>query len=192
MDDFDGPIPVSVKDLPPGIHATTGVILAGEKSTTLTLSADLTAVLKDAAPLRVVDEKGREANSEDRLKLIAVTPRADIDVTAETREVVLEPGGRATISVAVSRNNGFAGRVPLVVRNLPKTVLVTDVGLNGVLVNETETRRTFTLQALPNAEPIDQIICVSGDIETRAGGQQNAILSEPIRLRVKATQVSMK
>jgi hypothetical protein len=106
--------------------------------------------------------------------------------------VVLEPGGRATISVAVSRNNGFAGRVPLVVRNLPKTVLVTDVGLNGVLVNETETRRTFTLQALPNAEPIDQIICVSGDIETRAGGQQNAILSEPIRLRVKATQVSMK
>jgi hypothetical protein len=192
MDDFDGPIPVSVKDLPPGIQATTGVILAGEKSTTLTLSADLTAVLKDAAPLRVVDEKGREANSEDRLKLIAVTPRADIDVTAETREVVLEPGGRATISVAVSRNNGFAGRVPLVVRNLPKTVLVTDVGLNGVLVNETETRRTFTLQALPNAEPIDQIICVSGDIETRAGGQQNAILSEPIRLRVKATQVSMK
>jgi hypothetical protein len=64
--------------------------------------------------------------------------------------------------------------------------------LNGVLVNEGETKRTFTLQALPNAEPIDQIIYVSGDVETRAGGQQNAILSEPIRLRVKATQVSMK
>ena len=69
---------------------------------------------------------------------------------------------------------------------------VTDVGLNGVLVNEGETKRTFTLQALPNAEPIDQIIYVSGDVETRAAGQQNAILSEPIRLRVKATQVSMK
>jgi hypothetical protein len=192
MDDFDGPIPVSVKDLPPGLHATTGVILQGEKSTTLTLSADRNASLAGAVPLRVVDEKGREANSEDRLKLIAVMPHADVDVTAETREVILEPGARATISVAVSRNNGFAGRVPLVVRNLPKTVLVTDVGLNGVLVNEGETKRTFTLQALPNAEPVDQVIYVSGDVETRAGGQQNAILSEPIRLRVKATQVSMK
>jgi hypothetical protein len=192
MDDFDGPIPVSVKDLPAGLHATTGVIPAGEKSTTLTLSADRNASLTSAVPLRVVDEKGREANAEDRLKLIAVAPRADVDVSAETREVVLEPGARATISVAVSRNNGFEGRVPLVVRNLPKTVLVTDVGLNGVLVNEGETKRTFTLQALPNAEPIDQVIYVSGDVETRAGGQQNAILSEPIRLKVKATQVSMK
>jgi len=192
MDDFDGPIPVSVKDLPPDLHAATGVILPGQKSTTLMLSADKDAVLPGAIPLRVVDEKGREANSEDRLKLIALMPRADVDVTAETREVVIEPGARATISVAVSRNNGFEGRVPLAVRNLPKTVLVTDVGLNGVLVNEGETKRTFTLQALPNAEPIDQIIYVSGDIETRAGGQQTAFLSEPIRLRVKATQISMK
>jgi hypothetical protein len=191
MDDFDGPIPVSVKDLPPGLHAASGVILPGANSTTLTLSADMNAKPMGAVPLRVVDEKGREANAEDRLKLIAVIPRADIDVSAETREVILEPGAKATISVAVSRNNGFAGRVPLAIRNLPPTVLVTDVGLNGVLVNETETKRTFTLQALPNAEPVDQMIYVSGDIETRAGSQQDSILSDPIHLKVKATQVSM-
>jgi hypothetical protein len=184
LDDFDGPIPVSIKDLPAGLHATSGVIAPGQKSTTLTLSADADAKLANAVPLKVVDEKGREADSMDRLKLVAVMPRADVDVTAETHEVVLEPGGRAKIEVSVSRNNGFAGRVPLDVRNLPPTVRVIDVGLNGVLVNETETKRTFTLEALPWAEPMVQPVFVSGDVETRAGGQQNAILSAPITLRI--------
>jgi hypothetical protein len=187
LDDFDGAIPVSVKDLPPGLHATSGTIAPGQQATTLTLSADADAKLAVAAALKVVDEKGREADSMDRLKLVALTPRADVDVTAETREVVIEPGGHAHIEVAVSRNNGFGGRVPLDIRNLPPTVRVIDVGLNGVLVNETETRRSFTLEALPWAEPIEQTIYVSGDIETRAGGQQNAILSAPITLRITKT-----
>jgi hypothetical protein len=195
LDDFDGPIPVKVDALPAGLHATAGVILPGQKSTTLTVSADRGVALPGAIPFRVLDEKGREASFDDRLKLLAVIPQADADVTAETREVTLEPGGRATIAVSVSRNNGFAGRIPLNVRNLPATVLVTDVGLNGVLVNETETRRTFTLEALPTADSLDQTIYVSGDIETRAGGQQNAFVSEPIRLRVRKVekpQLSMK
>jgi hypothetical protein len=93
-------------------------------------------------------------------------------------------GQTTTIEVAVSRNNGFGGRIPLDVRNLPPDVRVIDIGLNGVLVNETETRRSFTLEALPGAEPIDQIIYVAGSVETRAMSQ-NAYLSKPIRLHVK-------
>ena len=64
-------------------------------------------------------------------------------------------------------------------------LLLTSIGLNGVLIHETEQRRSFTLKALPNAQAVDQPIIVAGDIETRAGGQQNAYAAEPIQLRVK-------
>ena len=185
LDDFDGPIPISVKDLPPGFHATNATIAPGQKSTTLVLSADADAKLDGAVPLRVVDEKGREADAADQLKLIALTPRADVEVKSETREIVIESGSKTTIEVSITRGNGFEGRIPLNVRNLPPTVRVTDVGLNGVLVNETETKRTFTLEALPDAPPIDQPIYVSGDVETRAGMQQNSFVSDPIQLKVR-------
>lgn len=194
LDDFDGPIPVKVKDLPAGMHASDAVILRGQKSTTVILSADSNASLDAAVPLKVMGGNGREADGDDRMKLIALMPRADVDVAAETHEIVIEPGGRATLEIAVSRNNGFAGRVPLNVRNLPPTVRVTDVGLNGVLVNETETKRTFTLEALPDADPIDQDIYVSGDIETRAGMQQTAFSTERIvlKIRKKNSQIASK
>ncbi len=185
LDDFDGAIPVTVKDLPPGLHASGGVIQPGQKSTTVILTADASAALERALPLHVVGANGREADSEDRLKLVALMPRADVDVAAETREIVLDPGSRATLEVSVHRNNGFGGRVPLNVRNLPPSVRVIDVGLNGVLVNESETRRTFTLEALPGATPIDQYIYVSGDIETRAGMQQSSFVTERIALKIR-------
>src|SRR5207302_9596097 len=109
----------------------------------------------------------------------------DILMTAETRRVELQPGGKAEVTVSIKRNNGFGGRVPVEVRNLPPGVLVTDVGLNGVLLNENEDRRSFILEALPTAKPIEQPIYVAGNVETRAGGQQNSFAGEPVLLRVK-------
>ena len=106
--------------------------------------------------------------------------------TAELLYVVLEPGGTAEVKVSIKRNNEFGGRVPIEVRNLPPGVLVIDVGLNGVLINENEDHRTFTLQALPSAEPIRQPIVLSGKIETRADAQQqSSYASEPVQLTVK-------
>jgi hypothetical protein len=192
LDDFDGPIDVSLKDVPAGLHATKNAIGAGQISTTLLLSADEDAKLDRAAPL-VVDGRAqlgdrweeRRADPEDRLKLISLMPRPDIVMTAETRQVTLEPGGTAEFEVAIQRNNEYGGRVPVEVRNLPPDVLVLDVGLNGVLINETETRRKFVLQALPNAKPIEQAIVVAGDVETRAGQQQNSYAAEPVMLKVQ-------
>ncbi|HCC56701.1 MAG TPA: hypothetical protein DEQ47_05465 [Solibacterales bacterium] len=195
MDDFDGPIPVSLDKLPAGLHATSAVIEPGQTSTTLILSADANAKLDEAVPLVVTDGKGHVANPEDRLKLIALMPAADIQMTAAQQEVVLEPGQRAKVQVSIERQNGFAGRVPVEVLNLPPNVRVTDVGLNGVLINETESQRSFTLEALPIAEPVEQPLVLAGAIETRAGGQQNAFASAPIKLRIKASekkQLSMK
>jgi len=86
--------------------------------------------------------------------------------------------------VSIARHGDFRGRVPVEVRNLPPRVRVLDVGLNGVLITEDETRRTFTLEALPSVEPVDQLIYVSGVIETRSGQQSSYAAPQAIRLRV--------
>jgi len=184
FDDHDDPIEVEVKNLPPGLHATKGTILPGDVRTTILLSADPDAKLASAAPLVVADSAGRIADPEDRLKLIAITPKPDVQMTAETKELVLSPGKDAEVSVSVVRNNGFGGRIPVEVRNLPPGVEVSDTGLNGVLINENETHRTFKLHLLPTAKPHIQNIYASGLVETRAGGQQNTNATEPIVLKI--------
>ena len=192
LDDFDEPIDVAIEDLPAGLSATRGVIEPGQNSTTILLNASEDARLDRAVPLKVSGkaragnrEITHEANPEDKLKLIALMPKPDINMEAQPREVKLEPGQSATVEVAIRRNNGFGGRVPVEVYNLPPTVIVANVGLNGVLIHENENRVTFTLQALPNAEPMNQPILLSGNIETRAD-QQNEYASGPIVLKVAA------
>jgi hypothetical protein len=192
LDDFDGPIDVSIESLPAGISATRGVIEPGRASTTILLSADENAHLDNAVPLRVsgkAKDGARQlahwASAEDKLKLIALMPKPDITMEAKTREVVLEPGKTATVEVEIHRNNNFGGRVPVEVYNLPPTVMVANVGLNGVLIHEGDNHVAFTLQALPNALAMVLPIVLSGNIETRAG-QQNEYASEPIVVKVAA------
>ena len=187
LDGFDGPIAMTVTDLPAGLHATAGIIHPGQITATLTLSADADANLPQAAPLRVVGKAGaieRTANPEDRMALIALTPRPDIIMTAETREVTVSPGRTAEITVSIQRQGGFKGRVPVEVRDLPPYVRVLDVGLNGVLITEDETRRNFTIEALPMALPGEQTIYVAGQIETRSPQQNLFAAPEAITLRV--------
>jgi hypothetical protein len=197
MDGFDGPIEISLADLPAGLHASSGVIAPGQVSATIALGADANAKLDAASPLKAIGtaftgslKLTRVANPEDHLKLISLMPRADILMTAETREVSIEPGGKAEITVSIARQGDFRGRVPVEVRNLPPRVRVLDVGLNGVLLNEDESRRSFTIEALPNAEPVDQLIYVSGEIETRSGQQSSYAAPQPIRLRIKSAAAS--
>jgi hypothetical protein len=189
LDGFDGEIAVQLAGLPPGLHASHGTIRPGQVTTTITLSADADASLAAATSLQAVGTAAalkHAANPEDHLKLIALMPQPDVVMTAETKEVTLEPGGTADITVTIQRQAGFKGRVPVEVRNLPPHVRVLDVGLNGVLITEDETRRSFTVEALPTAEPGEQTIYVSGQVETRSGQQSSYAAPEGIRLRVKA------
>jgi hypothetical protein len=184
LDDHNDPIEVDVKDLPAGLHATHGTIQPNDVRTTIILSADADAKLDGAIPFAISDAKGKLADPEDHLKLIALTPKPDVEMAAETREAVLTPDHDVEVSVKIVRNNGFAGRVPVEVRNLPPGVEVSDTGLNGVLINENETRRTFKLHMLPTARAHTQPIYASGLVETRAGTQQNTFCTEPIMLRI--------
>ena len=74
--------------------------------------------------------------------------------------------------------------MPVEVRNLPPYVRVLDVGLNGVLITEDESRRSFTIEALPMAEPGDQWIYVSGAVETRSPQMSSYAAPQPIKLHV--------
>jgi hypothetical protein len=193
LEGFNEPIEVELANLPAGLHATRGVIKPGQIATTLVLSADPDAAIAAASPLRVTGKGGtieRTANPEDRMKRIALMPQPDLVMKTDTREVTVEAGGTAEIAVAITRQGGFEGRVPVEVRNLPPYVRVLDVGLNGVLINEDESRRSFTIEALPMAEPGDQLIYVSGAVETRSGQQSSYASPVPIRLRVVARKAS--
>lgn len=192
MDGFDGPITLSLANLPAGVIATTNAIPAGHESATLLLTASADAKLARPAPLEVIGKAsagGREiahrANPEDANKLIALAPPPDVMMQTVTKVVEMEPGETVEVSVSAKRQNGFLGRIPVQVRDLPNFVRVTDSGLNGVLVNEDETLRPFKLWALPNAQPIERYIYLSGAVETRSP-QQNAFAAvEPVLVRVK-------
>ena len=67
--------------------------------------------------------------------------------------MTVQPGGQVKLTVRIERRAGFAGRVPVEVRGLPHGVRVLDIGLNGILVNENETRRTIVIYAEPWVQP---------------------------------------
>lgn len=197
LEGFDDPIDIELPNLPAGFTASKGRIGAGQIFGTVLLSAAADATLPEAASLTVQGKAQiagaavvREANPEDALKRIALIPKPDVVMTAETREVELEPGKTAEVTVTIQRQNGFGGRVPVEVRNLPPRVRVLDVGLNGVLLNENETRRSFTLEALPSADEVDQMIYVSGAVETRSPQQNSYAAPQAIRLKVKKAAAS--
>ncbi len=191
IDEFNGPIQVRVDRLPKGLHASIGVIRPDQISCTILLSADAGATLSTAEPLKIVGTAGgrtHQANSADPLTLVSLMPAPDVLMAAGTRTLDLSPGSSVTFTVHATRQNGFGGRVPVEVLNLPPGVLIPSVGLNGVLLNENEATRTVTLEALPDAEPGEQLVYIAGRVETRSPLQSLYAAPEPILLRIHSKE----
>jgi hypothetical protein len=170
-----GPIAVEVKGLPMGVTASTATIEPGQDSTVVVLSAAANAPLD--APPSAIEIVGHEksgmmrmanASGDRALQVVSITPAPDVVVTTEARQVSIEPGKEVTVTLHIDRHNGFKGRVPCFVQNLPPGVRVVNVGLNGVLVTEAQSSRTFTLKAEDWAEPIQQPIYVVGVVESNS------------------------
>jgi len=187
---FGSPIDVAVRGLPAGLSATGGRILGGESSVTLTLSADASAG-DLVAPLTVTGRAvagnrplERTARADERVSVIAVGAAPDVRVVSVTPEVIeLAPGEKARVTATIERANGFGGRVPLSVNNLPLLVTVPDIGLNGILITEDQTSRTFDVVADERAEPTEQTLYVTARVETN-GGTASDHSSTPIRIRI--------
>lgn len=197
MDDFDGPIEVELRDVPAGLRATRNTIFPGQESTVLILEADPDAKLPAATGLNVVGrarigdrEVVRTSSADDKLRYLALAQRPDLQVEAQQKEVTLEAGGTAEVSVAIKRAENFDGRVPVSVLNLPPGVRVLDVGLNGVLVTPEETTRTFVLEAKPWVKPLDQPIALTGQVETNSP-IRSEYASAPILLKIVPKQATL-
>lgn len=191
---YEGPIEIHAEGLPAGVTAAPATIPAGQTSTVLVLSAGPNAAVGAApAPIKIVGQAsvaGRDvvriANAGAPLQVASVIPPPDVVVTAEPMRLAIQPGKSIVVTLNVQRQNGFKGRVPCSVENLPPGVRVVNVGLNGVLVTESQSSRTFTLKAEDWAKPISQPIYVVGRVESNSPTMHP---SAPLLLQVSNGEV---
>ncbi|HEV2350879.1 MAG TPA: hypothetical protein VG028_13650 [Terriglobia bacterium] len=186
---YQGPIDVEVKGLPHGVTASSATIPGGQDSTIVILTAAAGASEESRpAPIKIVGHAlvnghaiERDANPGAPLQLASVIPPPDVVVTTDSKEISIEPGKEVKVTLTVNRQNGFKGRVPCDVENLPPGVRIVNVGLNGVLVTEAQTSRTFTIRAEDWAQPISQPIYVVAEVESNSSTRHS---SPPLLLKV--------
>jgi hypothetical protein len=160
-DGFADAIHLRLENLPPGFSAPATTIPAGENSTTFALYAELNATVPaEAPPWKLVARA--QVNGTEIIREVAggqpkVVDPGDIMTYTEQAEVTVQPGGQVRLTARIERSGwwlvGFRGRVPIDVRGLPHGVRVLDIGLNGILITEKETRRTFVIYCEPWVQP---------------------------------------
>ncbi len=165
VDAFEGAIEVRLENLPTGFSAPATTIPAGETTTSFALYADpstkapvANAPGSDGRPLKLVARaviNGQEMVREATGGLPKIVEPGDLTAVAEQSEVTVQPGKETRLTVKIDRRNGFQGRVPLDVRGLPHGVRVLDIGLNGILITEKESSRTFVIYAEPWVQPTE-------------------------------------
>ncbi len=174
---FEGPIRVRVEDLPPGFHATEGLIRPREMVTTLVLSALETAQEPDEPfRLRVVGEAvigGRTVSRTatdpaEPLNLVSLAPSPPIVPRIEPPNPVIRPGENIRLTIHIQRNHGFRLDVPFILQNRPAGIWVEDSGSNGIVISKDETSRTLTLRADPWIEPMTFPLLAVGRIKSEA------------------------
>jgi WD40 repeat protein len=174
FDGFDGEIRVDIDGLPPGFHVTTPLVIEAEQLTAVgTIYADpdaaspapasakatrvtATATIYDRQVTKDVNTLGEIKLGEKPGIVIRVVP-TDHDPSADRVgpdgkpfEFTIAPGQTITAKVLIERN-GFEGRVSFgnedSGRNLPHGVFVDNIGLNGLLIVEGQSERTFFITA---------------------------------------------
>lgn len=172
IDGYDGPIQVRLENLPPGFHAPTTDIEAGLNSTTFALFAEDSVKTPDKGSFKVIAEAtigGKKMAREAVGQAPKVMDPGEIVTRTVESEITLKPGGITTLTVKIERRDKFTGRVPLEVRGLPHGVRVLDIGLNGILITESETRRTIQIYAEPWVEATNHPIVVLAKREGKNG-----------------------
>ena len=194
---FEGPIDLKFEGLPENITGTQATLPAGENSVTLILShkggtqlaGDFTRY-RITGQARIGNETAfRVANGGDYLKVIALMKKPDIQVTVKTPRLQMTPGGETKITLAVERHNGFKGRVLFRLNDLPFGVRPVNVGLNGIMIAENETERTFTLDSRPWVKPVTKPIYAVGIVEALVPTEHP---SAPIQFQISGNDHASK
>lgn len=152
-DRWDGPIALSIRDLPPGVTASTCIVPPGVGKGLLLLSADKAAPLT-AFALRIAGtaqvggktvERSLESAADwewknvarfnvptpSNLPMFAVREPFEITPTNATTALSLTRGASATLSVKLTRQPGYSKPVTLRVLGLPDGVTAADVAIAG-------------------------------------------------------------
>ncbi|MBX9579199.1 MAG: WD40 repeat domain-containing protein [Gemmataceae bacterium] len=162
-DGYDGPIAVRLEGLPAGFSAPETTIEAGQTTTAFALSAAADAAVPPNTQPRLIARAtigGKEVAREASLGTPKLLDGGDISVTTNLGAVSVGPGGETRLVVEIEREGDFKGRVPVEVRGLPHGVRVLDIGLNGVLLTERDTRREVVIYAEPWVKPAAHPIAV--------------------------------
>lgn len=192
VDGFDAPVDITLEGLPPGVAASSTRIERGQYAADIVLSAaeDAPGSLATNWVMRgrTVPESSGGEPLEEVLDpggpdggWITVTSAPNLKVRPSTDRLVIRPGEQVGMSFAVERAEAFKGRVPIDVHNLPVGVRVLDIGLNGVLVTESQTERSVVLYAEPWVQPMERAFSAVGRCE--AAGTEHS--SPPITLVVE-------
>jgi len=184
IDGFAGAIDVRLDNVPPGFSAPATTIPEGENSTAFALWAkpDATDSTK-GPPVKLIARAaidGQEVVREVTGGLLKVKDPGDLVTTTQQSEVTVQPGGQATVTARIERRNGFKGRVPLDVTGLPHGVRVLDIGLNGILITERESQRSFVIYAEPWVKPMVHPIVVLA----RREGKNTEYAAKSVLLKV--------
>jgi hypothetical protein len=185
LDGFEGAIAIRLDNLPPGLSAPPTTIPEGENSTAFALFADPAAAPPaEGTAIKLIAKA--TINGQDLVREVAgglpkLADAKDLATTTEQTEVAVEPGKEVRLTVHIERRNGFDGRVPLEVRGLPHGVRVLDIGLNGILITEKETSRTFVIYAEPWVKPIEHPFVVLSKRESTG----NEYAAKSVLLKVK-------
>ena len=187
---FGGEIAVRLEGLPTGFTAVQTMIETGENGATLQLSAAANAespLATAAGSYRIIATariNGQEIvhtiEPDEKNRRLKVNPPANVSIVTDSSAITLRPGHETTLEARIERKNGFLGRVPLEVRNLPFGVKIQDVGLNGVLITEKETVRKFVLYCEPWVKPQTRMIFIMALPEGQTG-----VAAPPVTLTIR-------
>jgi hypothetical protein len=190
IDGFEGAIDVHLENLPAGFSAPATTVPAGENSTVFALSAAASAEIPDKVPaLKLVAQA--KIDSHELVREVAggmpkLVEPGDLVTTTEQSAVSVKPGQQVRLTATIERHNGFKGRVPLEVRGLPHGVRVLDIGLNGILITENESSRSFVIYAEPWVEPTTHPFVVLAKSERK--NTEHAAKSVLLRVEAAASK----
>jgi WD40 repeat protein len=193
---FDGEIAVRLEGLPTGFTATDAVIEAGESGASLQIAAapgtpdpkaDSPATYRVVATA-AIDGKlvTRTVEPDSKGRRVSIGAARNVRIVTDVRDAVIRPGAQTVVEARITRLNGFKGRVPLDIRNLPYGVKVDDIGLNGVLITEQETSRKFVIRCEPWVKPQSRPFYVTASVE---GGISDT--APPLTLHVTSSPTTV-
>ena len=195
IDGFDGEVSLEIENVPPGFEVTSPIVVqAGQLRAwgAISAAADAespgedapktkfvaTALINNANVRREVGSLGK-IKVGDAPKLFVRLTKSEGDGDSQMPVIEMEAGTTTTALIRIDRQ-GHQGRVGFgseeAVFNAPHGVYVDNIGLNGVLITESQNQRLFYITAEPWVPPTERIVFV----ESGAGGKPT---SNPVLLR---------